>query len=153
MSTSALLTHWPFSGVMFPPDYPLTKEGYDLQFGTTVVGHFYFTELLMPALFAGAQTSPDHHARVVTTASMAAYMQTLEYDTFRDGPARRALGTVKLYNQSKHVSPLLPSIYLPISPFVCRVPALCAAWERAADGLFSFSLTWDTLLGAWLVCM
>ena len=91
-------------GVLTPPIDQLTDDGYDLQFGTTVVGHFYFTELLMPTLFAGAQTSPDHHARVVTTASMAAYMQTLEYDTFRDGPARRALGTVKLYNQSKHVS-------------------------------------------------
>ena len=71
----------------------------------------------MPALFAGAKTSPDHHARIVTTASMAAYMQTLEYDTFRDGPARRALGTVKLYNQSKHVSPPPPfylSPYLPL---------------------------------------
>ncbi len=77
----------------------------------------------MPALFAGVKTSPDYHARVVTTASMAAYMQTLEYDTFRDGPPRRALGAVKLYNQSKHVS----------APFCVPVPL--TAWERASDGL------------------
>ncbi|KAM5541128.1 hypothetical protein V8D89_005057 [Ganoderma adspersum] len=95
------------AGVLTPPIDQLTDDGYDLQFGTTVVGHFYLTELLMAALFAGAQTSPDHHARVVTTASMAAYMQTLEYDTFRDGPARRALGTVGLYNQSKHGNAVL----------------------------------------------
>ena len=119
-------------GVLTPPIDQLTEDGYDLQFGTTVVGHFYFTELLMPALFAGAQTSPDDHARVVTTASMAAYMQTLEYDTFRDGPARRALGTVKLYNQSKHVS---TSPHFPFPLPISNVPVPCAPWEHAADGL------------------
>ncbi|PIL34954.1 hypothetical protein GSI_02741 [Ganoderma sinense ZZ0214-1] len=90
------------AGVMWTPIDQLSEDGYDLQWGTNVVGHYYFSKLLMPALFAGAQTSPDHHARVITTSSSGAYLQTLEYDTFRDGPARRKLGTTQLYYQSKH---------------------------------------------------
>ena len=81
----------------------LHEDGYDLQWGTNVVCPFLFTELLMPALIAGAKTSPDHHARVVTVSSVGAYMQTLDWDTFRDGPARRKLSTEDLYYQSKHV--------------------------------------------------
>ncbi len=88
---------------MWTPIDQLSEQGYDLQWGTNVVGHFYFAELLMPALLAGTKTSPDHHARVITTSSSGAYLQTLEYATFRDGPARRDLGSTQLYYQSKHV--------------------------------------------------
>ncbi|TBU26106.1 NAD(P)-binding protein [Dichomitus squalens] len=92
------------AGVMWPPLDELTKDGYDLQWGTNVVGHFYFTELLMPALLAGVKTSPDHHARVITTASSGAYLETLHFETFRDGPERRKLSTEALYYQTKHAN-------------------------------------------------
>ncbi|KAJ6476979.1 NAD(P)-binding protein [Mycena sanguinolenta] len=39
-------------GVMEPPTHMLTAQGLDLQFGTNVVGHFFLTELLIPALTA-----------------------------------------------------------------------------------------------------
>ncbi|EIW52321.1 NAD-P-binding protein [Trametes versicolor FP-101664 SS1] len=89
------------AGVMIPPVDQLTKDGYDLQFGTNVVAHFYFTELLMPALLAGVASSPDHHARVIYTSSSAAYIGKLRYDTFKDSPARRKLARDALYSQSK----------------------------------------------------
>ena len=110
---------------MFPPLAEITADGYDLQFGTNVigeyfsavkiailhiaydclpVGHFYLTKLLMPALIAGKDTSPDHHARVITTSSAASYLDTLHWETFKDGPARRRQTTGALYNQSKLVS-------------------------------------------------
>ncbi|OSC98224.1 NAD(P)-binding protein [Trametes coccinea BRFM310] len=89
------------AGVMWPPIDWLTTEGYDLQFGTNVLGHFYFTELLMPALLAGVESSPDHHTRVVTTSSSGAYLETLHFDTFKDGPARRKKTKEALYYQSK----------------------------------------------------
>ncbi|RPD56662.1 NAD(P)-binding protein [Lentinus tigrinus ALCF2SS1-7] len=78
-----------------------TADGYDLQFGTNVIGHWYFTELLMPTLLEGVKTSPEHHARIVTTSSGGAYMSTLHWDTFKDGPARRKKTTEDLYYQSK----------------------------------------------------
>ncbi|KAI0369416.1 NAD(P)-binding protein [Pilatotrama ljubarskyi] len=65
------------AGVMMPPIDQVTKDGYDLQFGTNVLGHFYFTELVMPALLAGVESSPDHHARVITTSSAGAYLESL----------------------------------------------------------------------------
>ncbi|KAI0823263.1 NAD(P)-binding protein [Trametes gibbosa] len=89
------------AGVMYPPVKEVTKDGYDLQFGTNVVGHFYLTELLMPALLAGVQTSPDHHARIITTSSSGAYVGEMRFDTFKDSPARQKTPTDLLYYQSK----------------------------------------------------
>ncbi|KAJ3554361.1 hypothetical protein NM688_g3147 [Phlebia brevispora] len=89
------------AGVMWCPVELLTADGFDMQFGTNVIGHFLFTELLIPALEEGAKTSPDGHSRVVTTSSSGAYFETLHYDTFRDSPARKRLGTHGLYFQSK----------------------------------------------------
>ncbi|KAL6306485.1 hypothetical protein BKA93DRAFT_729246 [Sparassis latifolia] len=88
-------------GVMTPPVEHLTSDGYDLQFGTNTLGHFYFTKLLMPALLRGAQTSSDGKARVVNTSSSALYFSTLDFDTFRDGPERLKKSTTRLYAQSK----------------------------------------------------
>ena len=71
------------------------------------VGHFYFTELLMPALLAVAEQTQGEKARVVTTSSSANYLATLTWDSFVDGPKRRSMGISDLYSQSKHVSCLI----------------------------------------------
>ncbi|CCM06315.1 uncharacterized protein FIBRA_08567 [Fibroporia radiculosa] len=89
------------AGVMRPPREMLTSEGYDMQFGTNVIGHFFFTELLMPVLRAGAATSPDGHSRVIITSSVAAYRYTLNWDSFKAGSARRKMSPRILYSQSK----------------------------------------------------
>ncbi|KAL4247927.1 NAD(P)-binding domain superfamily protein [Abortiporus biennis] len=88
------------AGVMFSPVEQLTTEGYDMQFGTNVIGHFLFTHLLIPALLAGKETSQDGYSRIITTTSSMSYLSTIDYDTIRDGPKRRQRG-VNLYCQSK----------------------------------------------------
>ncbi|OAX40438.1 NAD(P)-binding protein [Rhizopogon vinicolor AM-OR11-026] len=91
------------AGVMAPPIDLLTTDGYDLQFGTNVLGHFYFTKLLLPALIATAKSAPDGKARVITTSSSAHVLtSSLNFDTFKDSPARRKLSPFDLYGQSKH---------------------------------------------------
>ncbi|HXW45489.1 MAG TPA: oxidoreductase [Streptosporangiaceae bacterium] len=50
------------AGVMFPP-YTLTKDGFELQFGTNHLGHFALTGLLLPSML----TVPG--SRVVTVSS------------------------------------------------------------------------------------
>jgi NAD(P)-dependent dehydrogenase (short-subunit alcohol dehydrogenase family) len=50
------------AGLMFPP-YGLTKDGYELQFGTNHLGHFALTGLLLPQLLAVPGS------RVVTVSS------------------------------------------------------------------------------------
>lgn len=88
---------------MTPPVELTTADGYDLQFGTNVLGHFYFTELLMSALLAGVHSSTDHHARIITTSSSGAYLGEIQFETFKDGPVRRKLRPETLYFQSKLV--------------------------------------------------
>ncbi|KAI0345469.1 NAD(P)-binding protein [Trametopsis cervina] len=88
------------AGVMEYPIEQLTAQGYDMTFGVNVIGHWYFTELLMPALIAA--TVDGERARVVTTSSSANYLETLHWDTFTDTPQRRKMRLDALYNQSKH---------------------------------------------------
>ncbi|KAI0631524.1 NAD-P-binding protein [Trametes polyzona] len=89
-------------GLMYPPMELTTKDGFDLQFGTNVIGHFFLTQLLLPLLIASAKTSPDGKARVINTSSMGhTFISGIDFDTLRDGPARVKLGTIMLYSQSK----------------------------------------------------
>ncbi|TFK68054.1 NAD(P)-binding protein [Pluteus cervinus] len=90
------------AGVMGPPVGELTAQGYDLQFGTNVLGHFYFTKLLLPTLLKTAQAEPVFKARVVNTSSGGHLMGSLDFNTFRTSPAREKLGSFGLYNQSKY---------------------------------------------------
>ena len=46
-------------GVMLPPIDQLTGDGYDLQFGTNVLGHYYITTLLLPTLISTAKVVPE----------------------------------------------------------------------------------------------
>jgi retinol dehydrogenase-12 len=96
----------PLSGVMAPPIDQTTADGFDLQFGTNVIGHHLFSVLLHPALRAGARTAPAAlgGARVVHLSSVAAYAHaSLDFASFVDGPARRRKGSSVLYLQSKFV--------------------------------------------------
>lgn len=46
------------SGVFAPPISQKTTEGYDLQFGTNVLGHYLLTILLLPTMIHTAKHSP-----------------------------------------------------------------------------------------------
>jgi NAD(P)-dependent dehydrogenase (short-subunit alcohol dehydrogenase family) len=88
------------AGVMMPPVEQLTKDGYDLQFGTNVLGHFLFTQLLLPTLLASS--TPSSPSRIVTVASTGALLTGhIDYTTLTPGPARTRLGKQGLYIQSK----------------------------------------------------
>ncbi|KAK7441535.1 short-chain alcohol dehydrogenase [Stygiomarasmius scandens] len=88
-------------GVMMTPIDELTAQGYDLQFGTNVLGHFYLTKLLLPILLSTAQAT-EAPVRVINTASVGHSMfPKLDFNTFRDGKARRRLWANQIYGQSK----------------------------------------------------
>ena len=59
------------AGVMNPVVGPTTKDGYELHVGTNSLGHHYLTLLLLPALRASAQATPDQPPRVCFTSSIA----------------------------------------------------------------------------------
>ncbi|KAF7375389.1 NAD(P)-binding protein [Mycena sanguinolenta] len=89
------------AGLMGPPIEQLTSQGYDLTFGTNVLGHFYLTKLLLPTLLATA--APGQPARVINTSSYGAQLLggDINYNTLKDSPARKKAGVEKLYYQSK----------------------------------------------------
>ncbi|KAJ7675718.1 NAD(P)-binding protein [Mycena polygramma] len=87
-------------GVMVPPIEQLTAQNIDLQFGTNVLGHFYLTKLLLPTLLATA--TAGNVARVINTSSLVSYAASgIDFNTVKDSPARKKVGTGKLYSQSK----------------------------------------------------
>lgn len=60
------------AGVMATP-YSMTKEGYEIQFGTNHVGHALFTKLLLPVLLKTAE-EPGSDVRILNISSMGHYM-------------------------------------------------------------------------------
>jgi NAD(P)-dependent dehydrogenase (short-subunit alcohol dehydrogenase family) len=82
------------AGVMFTP-YGLTKDGYELQFGTNHIGHYALTGLLMPSLLA------VHGSRVVTLSSnghRAGRMNFADLQSSRHYNRYAAYGKSKLAN-------------------------------------------------------
>ncbi|KAI4519297.1 NAD(P)-binding protein [Schizophyllum commune Tattone D] len=88
------------AGVMMCPVELCTADGYDLQFGTNVLGHFYLTRLLLPALLASRRATGSP-ARVITTSSITHRIGRIDFATLRDSPRRRRKFTQTLYFQSK----------------------------------------------------
>lgn len=70
----------------------------------TALGHFYFTKLLLPQLFAGAKSSSDGKARVVNTSSSAADLASgIDINNIKDSQARKKRFRWLLYSESKLV--------------------------------------------------
>ncbi|KZO91584.1 NAD(P)-binding protein [Calocera viscosa TUFC12733] len=90
------------AGVMTPPIENITADGYDLQFGTNVVGHFFLVRLLLPLLIKTYEVTGTPTRIIVTCSSVEKYFSgPIQYDTLVDGPARVKLGKNRLYAQSK----------------------------------------------------
>ncbi|KAJ7173062.1 NAD-P-binding protein [Mycena crocata] len=98
-------------GVMTTPPELLTAQNFDLQFGTNVLGHFFFTELLIPALRA-SHAATGVRARVVNVASwghnVAPKSTGIVVETLKQSEARNQqikkwgmLAPLRLYGQSK----------------------------------------------------
>ncbi|KAF5377139.1 hypothetical protein D9757_008777 [Collybiopsis confluens] len=90
------------AGISSPPMDQLTAQGFDKQFGVNTLGPFHFTKLLLPILTSTAQTTATKQVRVVNVASYAQYFfPKVDFNTLKDGPARRRLARLQLYGQSK----------------------------------------------------
>jgi NAD(P)-dependent dehydrogenase (short-subunit alcohol dehydrogenase family) len=85
------------AGVMAPRKRLETADGFELQFGTNVLGHFALTALLMPALQLAARPSPEM-PRVVTIASVAHKKGQLDFD---DLQSTENYSPMRSYRQSK----------------------------------------------------
>jgi NAD(P)-dependent dehydrogenase (short-subunit alcohol dehydrogenase family) len=89
------------AGVMTPPRRVETADGFELQFGTNVLGHFALTALFMPALqqaAAASSANSDERPRVVTIASIAHKRGRINFD---DLNSTRNYSPMGAYQQSK----------------------------------------------------
>ncbi|MDW5267223.1 MULTISPECIES: oxidoreductase [Acidobacteriaceae] len=82
------------AGVMAPPTRQQTVDGFELQFGTNVLGHFALTGLLLPLLQKAVAEAP----RIVTIASIAHKRGRLNFD---DLQYKQNYAPMKTYQQSK----------------------------------------------------
>ncbi|KAJ6469624.1 NAD(P)-binding protein [Mycena vitilis] len=73
------------AGIMMPPVEAATASGYDLSFGTNVLA-----PRLLPILMRTAEMTCEP-SRVVNTSSSIHYLAMYNFNTFKDGPARRKL--------------------------------------------------------------
>jgi NAD(P)-dependent dehydrogenase (short-subunit alcohol dehydrogenase family) len=85
------------AGVMAPRQRLETADGFELPFGTNVLGHFALTALLLPLLDMAAEISAER-PRVITIASIAHKTGRLDFD---DLQSTRRYGPMIAYRQSK----------------------------------------------------
>lgn len=85
------------AGIMAVPRRTETADGFEMQFGTNVLGHFALTGLLLPALERASAASSEP-PRVVTIASLAHKRTHLELD---DLQSVKKYSPLRAYQQSK----------------------------------------------------
>ncbi|KAJ7222927.1 NAD(P)-binding protein [Mycena rebaudengoi] len=115
-------------GVMNPPVEQLTAQGYDLPFGTNVIGHFFLTELLLPALTASYREIgvPARIINVSSTGHSDTPGTGIDFRTLKGGPERDAIikkwasplipPTWKLYGASKMGNMIVSNYYTQTYP-------------------------------------
>jgi NAD(P)-dependent dehydrogenase (short-subunit alcohol dehydrogenase family) len=86
------------AGIMASP-YSLTKEGYEIQFGTNHMGHALLTKLLLPVLLDTAKL-PGADVRIVALSSMGHHIAPAEGIMF-DQAALEQQSTWYRYGASK----------------------------------------------------
>ncbi|KAL1674176.1 hypothetical protein EV122DRAFT_221183 [Schizophyllum commune] len=101
------------AGAVWVPVDMLTAQGYDLAFGTNVLGHYFFT---LPTL-RHTKDVTGRRPRIINTSSSAHGQSGITWESLKDGPERQkvapAIGAYCLYSQSKMVrNPCLQSINL-----------------------------------------
>ncbi|KAJ8520678.1 hypothetical protein ONZ45_g2515 [Pleurotus djamor] len=88
-------------GLGLPPIEQITADGYDLTFGTNVLGPFYLTSLLLPTMIETAKQTGQPSRVVNTSSSAAEFVKGIDYEALKDGPARIKAGVNQMYFQSK----------------------------------------------------
>jgi NAD(P)-dependent dehydrogenase (short-subunit alcohol dehydrogenase family) len=85
------------AGVFAPPQRRLTTDGFEVQWGTNVLGHFALTSRLLPALVRGGERGTEK-ARVVTVASIAHKRGQLHFENLN---WEHSYAPMLAYQQSK----------------------------------------------------
>ena len=128
------------AGVMALPQRKETADGFEMQLGTNVLGHFALTGSLLPNLLAGSAS------RVVWLSSIAHREGRIDFD---DLQSRRGYDPWTAYQQSK-LADLMLSIEMQRRLAECGASLVSVA---AHPGIASTELTEDMMEGRRLMSM
>ncbi|KAJ7612630.1 hypothetical protein FB45DRAFT_302098 [Roridomyces roridus] len=130
------------AGVFSGPPETLTAQGLDLEFGTNVLGHFFFTQLLLPALTKSSEYNKVP-ARVINTSSFFhpfAPGPGVDFVTVKGGPERDAWvkkagvnfgAPMGLYGQSKFGNILVSNYWAKTYSDVLVACAVHPGWIKS----------------------
>jgi NAD(P)-dependent dehydrogenase (short-subunit alcohol dehydrogenase family) len=124
------------AGVMNIPERTLTEEGIEMHFGTNHIGHFLFTNGIMPKILKAAESSPKGSTRIVNVSSGATEAGGIRWSdpTFaklnKDLPEEEKPDDVRLVHFG--IEGADEKSYIPVVAYV---------QSKAANTLFSLELT------------
>jgi retinol dehydrogenase-12 len=90
---------------MSPPAGTKTKQGYELQWGTNVVGHYLLQRLLLQLILASAQENGE--ARIIWTSSDSSKWSPKPDGIYWDNINNTRQRPMSLYSQSKAANIIL----------------------------------------------
>lgn len=126
------------AGIMMTPE-GLTKDGYEIQFGTNVVGPALFTELLLPIMRETAKINPQTRVMMLSSAAHVwAPSDVYKVDEFKTKMSNRA--TTERYTTSKLADLHYAKALAEREPQVKIIPVhpgmVATNLHHASEGLF-----------------
>lgn len=135
---------------MFVPERTLTEDGIEMHLATNHIGHFLFTNLLMPKLLAAAQAGPRGATRVINVSSLSPTFATMRWSDVNFDKRNRELpeGEQPNYDVHRHWGTAEPEnkAYIPLEGYnqskVANILFGIAANERLYEkhGILSVGL-------------
>ncbi|KAG2430496.1 hypothetical protein HXX76_010019 [Chlamydomonas incerta] len=139
------------AGVMACP-LTYTQDGLELQTGVNHVAHFYLTQLLLPALKAGADGAPARVVAVASSAHSFAPGMPLDDLNWEKRAAAGKYGPWQSYGQSKACNVLfgrelakrMAAEGRPVLAFSLHPGIIMTALQRHQSGLVKAAIRWMT---------
>ena len=124
------------AGVMQIPERTLTEDGIEMHFGTNHIGHFLFTNLIMPKILAAAKNSPKGATRIINVSSGAA-----EAGGIRWSDPTFLTKSKDLPQEEQPPYPMLPRWGVVDAENTAYIPIVAYVQSKAANVLFGMGLT------------
>lgn len=123
------------AGIMNIPTRTLSEDGIELHFATNHLGHFLFTNLIMPKIIASAANASPGAARVINVSSMATMVSPLRFSDLNcEKP------TLELPEDEKPNLGLMKTAALVVDETMSYIPMGAYGQSKTANVLYSVAL-------------
>lgn len=124
------------AGIMRLPERQLSPEGIEMQFATNHIGHFLFTNLLMPKIIAAAEVNPKGSTRIINLSSSSTFDSPVR---FSDINFEKAHENLPIEEQPNY--PHLARQGIQVDRKKAYHPYVAYGQSKSANVLFSLELT------------